>query len=138
MVELELYGKVVNINKLFPQNDPHKKYIKTFKRKDSTYIQYTYKSVIETLSNNLQHPWMVEFGLYGKVFYISKLFPPNDPHKQNIKTLSHKDSTYMQYTYKSVIEILSNNFPTCANKTTGRTVLLNCDTWFQSEIVVGM
>ena len=38
-------------------------------------MQYTYKSVIESLSNHLQPPWMEELGLYGKVVHINRLFP---------------------------------------------------------------
>ena len=40
--------------------------------------------------NNLRSYYLVhlvDFKLYGKVVHINKLFPPNDPHKQNIKTL---------------------------------------------------
>ena len=34
-----------------------------------------------------QPPCMAELELYGKVVNINNLFPPNDMHKQNIKTL---------------------------------------------------
>ena len=50
-------------------------------------MQYAYKSVISTLSNNIQPPWMTELGIYDKVVHINKLFPPNNPHKKYIKTL---------------------------------------------------
>ena len=66
MAELELYGKVVNINNPFPPNNPHKQNIKTLYCKDSTNMQYLYKSAISSLSNNLQPHWMVELDLYGK------------------------------------------------------------------------
>ena len=49
-------------------------------------MQYTYKPIIEILSNNWQTPWMAELELYVKVVDINKLFLPNDPHKK-IKTL---------------------------------------------------
>ena len=80
---------------------------------------------------------MSELELYGKVININNLFMTNNLHKENIKTLSYKYSKNMQYAYKSVIESLSKNFPTCANRTTGHTVFLNCGMWFQNEKVVG-
>ena len=46
---------------------------------------------------------MLEFALYKKLVNINKLFPPNDSHKQNIKTLYRKDLTNMKYAYKSEI-----------------------------------
>ena len=81
---------------------------------------------------------MSELELYGKVININNLFMTNNLHKENIKTLSYKYSKNMQYAYKSVIESLSKNFPTCANRTNGRVLFFNCGTWFQSEILVGM
>ena len=74
---------------------------------------------------------MAELILYDKVVNINKLFQSNNPYKYNIKTLKHKYSTIMQYSYISIIEIFSNNFPTCDNRTTVRTVLLNCGMWLQ-------
>ena len=32
-------------------------------------------------------PWMVELELYVELNNINIIFSPNDPHKQNIKTL---------------------------------------------------
>ena len=72
-------------------------------------MQYAYNSVVASLSNNLQLHWMAELELYGKVVNINNLFPPNNPHKQNIKTYYCKDSTNMKYSYKSAISSLSNN-----------------------------
>ena len=48
-------------------------------------MQYTYNSVIASLSNHLQPYWMAELDLYDKVDFINYLFPPNNPHRQNIK-----------------------------------------------------
>ena len=45
-------------------------------------MQYAYKSVIYSLSNNLQPYWMAELILYEKLVNISKLFPPNEPHEK--------------------------------------------------------
>ena len=44
----------------------------------------------------------------------------------------------MKYAFKSVQERLSETFPKCANRTTGITVLLNCEIQIKSEIVVGI
>ena len=79
-----------------------------------------------------------ELELYGKVINTNNPFPPNNPHEQNIKTLYCKYSKNTQYTYKAVIYILSKNWPTCANRTTGRMVFLNWGTWFQTEFLVEM
>ena len=44
----------------------------------------------------------------------------------------------MQYTFKSIIESLSTNWPTCDKRATVHEVILNCGKWFQSEIAVKM
>ena len=53
---------------------------------------------------------MAELILVDRLINPNQVFSPNDPHKQNIKTLYRKDSTNTQYKYNSVMENLINNW----------------------------